>query len=176
MLDRYLIPTLCLDTVQQLTPALLSEMGIRAIVSDVDNTLVTYDDPEPTEELIPWLDAMKEAGIAVALVSNNASPARITTFNRSLGYFALARAGKPFGKGVRRALAALGTSPSETLMLGDQILTDVLAGSRLGMKTVLVKPIRDRTDLFHRFKRLLERPLLRRYAALHSNDNKEKNP
>ena len=166
IIDRYFIPTLYLDDIYAITPEMLMQMGVKGIVSDIDNTLVTYDDAEPTEGLIPWLKGMAEAGIPIALVSNNSSPDRVRVFNRSLGYFATARAGKPFGNGVKRALSALGCSPSEAVMIGDQILTDILAGSRLGMKTILVKPIKDRTDLFHRFKRRIERPLLRRYARM----------
>lgn len=173
MIDRYFVPTLCLDDIHAVTPALLKGLGVRAIVADIDNTLVTYDDPVPTPALLPWFDAMKEAGIPIALVSNNAKHERVHTFNQSLGFFATARAGKPFGKGVSKALRALGVTPSEAVMIGDQILTDVLAGSRLGMKTILVKPIKDRTDLFHRFKRRVEKPILRRYAALHPTPKEE---
>lgn len=173
MIDRYFIPTLCLETVQQITPSMLQKRGIRAIVADIDNTLVTYDDPTPTPALLPWLEKMKLAGIPIALVSNNSDSARVQTFNADLGFYATARSGKPFGKGVKRALDALGVLPHEAVMIGDQILTDVLAGSRLGMMTVLVKPIKDRTDLFHRIKRAIEKPLLARYAHLHASDKEE---
>lgn len=167
MINKYLVPDYYLDDIYQITPEFLKSLGIRAIVADIDNTLVTYDDPEPIPALLVWLKGMEEAGIQIALVSNNSKHDRVIRFNKDLGYFATARSGKPFGKGVKRALASMKVSPKEAVMLGDQIFTDILAGSHLGMKTILVKPIKDRTDWFFRTKRKLEKPLLRRYARLH---------
>lgn len=173
MIDRYLIPHLYLDDIYQISPAMLKVRGIRAIVADIDNTLVTYDDPEPTPSVLAWMKEMNDAGISIAFVSNNGKNERVEIFNRNLGFYATARSGKPFGRGVKKALAAMGVSPNEAVMLGDQIFTDILAGSRLGMTTILVKPIKDRTDWFFRAKRKLEKPLLARYARKNSTFGKE---
>ena len=173
MFNKYLIPDYYLDDIYMIRPEFLIGKGISAIVADIDNTLVTYDDPEPTPSLLVWLKKMEQAGIKIALVSNNSKHDRVITFNKNLGYHATARSGKPFGKGVKKALFALGVSPKEAVMLGDQIFTDILAGSRLGMTTILVKPIKDRTDLFFRTKRKLEKPYLKKYARRHASDKEE---
>ena len=80
---------------------------------------------------------------------------------------AYADAGKPFGKTLRRAMKQLGSDPSNTAMLGDQLLTDALAGNLLGLKVFIVPPIRDKRSAFVRFKRRLERPVIRRYYKKH---------
>ena len=61
---------------------------------------------------------------------------------------------------------AIGVKPENAAMLGDQVFTDVLAGKNAGLRTILVKPIRDKKTLFFRFKRWLEKPVLRAYARL----------
>ena len=54
-------------------------------------------------------------------------------------------------------------------MLGDQIFTDVLAGQNAGLKTILVPPIKDKTDILTRSKRVLEKPFLKKYKKKHKN-------
>ena len=60
-------------------------------------------------------------------------------------------------------MEAMGTTYADTAVLGDQIFTDVLAGKRLGLRCILVKPIKDKKSLFFFFKRLLEKPFLYLY-------------
>ena len=100
--------------------------------------------------------------VRCALVSNN-KPERVTTFNASLGLPAYADCGKPSRKHLRRALDGLGVPASEAAVLGDQIFTDCLSARRMGMKAFIVPPIRDKRTLFFRFKRALEKPVLRAY-------------
>ena len=161
--DRYLMPDYVFKDFTSLTPEWLKKRGVKGIVTDIDNTLVTYDDPEPTPPVLQWLKMLKENGIKVALVSNNSSPDRVRAFNRTLGFFAAYKSGKPFGSAPVRAMRHMGTDRSNTLMLGDQIFTDVMAGKCHGLTSVLVSPIRDKTNLFFRTKRWLEKPILRRY-------------
>ena len=160
---KNLMPDGIFESFRDITPELLCEMGIKAILLDIDNTLVTYDDPEPTEEVLAWLDAMKSAGILAAFVSNNESPERVDVFNRGLGLYATSRSKKPLPVGFRRAMRALGVKPCECLAIGDQIFTDVWGGKNAGARAFLVPPIKDRTDWFFRLKRKLEAPIIRKY-------------
>ena len=151
---------------RRVTPSLLRERGIRFIFSDIDNTLATYDDPLPPPDVLAWRTSMEEAGIAVILVSNN-NAARVDSFAEALGTRAYPKAGKPGKRTMLRALADAGAKPEESLCLGDQLLTDCAAGRRCGMTVFLVPPIADRTTLFWRVKRRLERPHIRAYLAAH---------
>ena len=60
-------------------------------------------------------------------------------------------------------MADIGTSPEETVLMGDQVFTDVWAAHNVGIRAILVPPINDKKDIFTRFKRLLERPVIRKY-------------
>ncbi len=167
---KYLMPDIILPTYRDVTPQLCRSMGIRAILSDIDNTLAPYEQPRSDEHIRTWLRELKEAGVSVALISNNHDD-RVEEFNSDLGLIAYADAGKPFGKTLRHAMEALGSEPSNTVMLGDQLLTDALAGNMLGMKVIVVPPIRDKRSAFVRLKRWLERPVIRRYYKKHGGRN-----
>ena len=78
-----------------------------------------------------------------------------------------AKSGKPFGKNLRRAMADMGTDVTTTAVLGDQLLTDALAGKLLGLMVLIVPPIADKKTLFFRFKRWLEKPYMNEYKRRH---------
>lgn len=159
---RFLMPDRHFESYRALSPAFLAKRGVRLLLSDIDNTLAPYEQSEPDDEIRAWVAAMQAAGIAVAFVSNNHRE-RVELFNRTLGCRAYPDAHKPLKKTMRRAMEEHGAIPAETAMLGDQLLTDVLAGKRLGLLSLTVPPIRDKRDPFTRFKRLLERPVFRAY-------------
>ena len=158
----WLMPDAMFRTYDEITPEWLTARGIRAILSDIDNTLAPYEQPEPDERLRRWLGRLRSAGISVALISNN-DRARVELFNRTLGLPAYFKSGKPSGKNLLRAMTDMGSDATNTAMLGDQLLTDALAGKRIGLPALIVPPIRDKTNLFFRVKRLCERPYIRRF-------------
>ncbi len=168
MFSKFL-PDYYLPSSLDLCPAFFLQKGIRAIISDIDNTLVTYDDAEPTDAVYTWLKALERAGICVLFVSNN-NHERVATFNASLGYYATAKSHKPGKKAMEAAISAAmkrcACTRDEICMLGDQIFTDVYAAKKCGLRAILVPPIRDKRDPFTRFKRLLERPILRKFRKL----------
>lgn len=149
-------------TFDEVTPEYLQGLGVRAVLADIDNTLAPYEQAVPDERILGWVESLRAAGIGLAFISNN-DRERVETFNASIGAPAYPKAGKPGGKYIRLAMAELGVTPQETVFLGDQLLTDALAGNRQGLRTLIVPPIKDKTTLFFRFKRLLERPTVRRF-------------
>ena len=160
-MPSFMRPDYMFRTYDEITPAFLSEIGVRVVLADIDNTLAPYEQPEPDECIRTWIGALSEAGISIAFVSNNGRE-RVELFNRTLGVPAYYKSGKPFKKNLVKATTA---------MLGDQLLTDALAGHNLGARAVLiVPPINDKTSLFFRFKRWLEKPTVRRFKKKHNID------
>ena len=162
MLDKYLRPDFIFDTFRDVTPEFCKENGIKTIISDIDNTLVTYDDAEPTPEVMAWYKALYESDVRVAFVSNNDWD-RVTLFNKKIGTVALAKSGKPLCGGVRRAMMELGGEKESTVLLGDQLLTDIMAAKRFGIRGIVVPPIKDKKSLFFRAQRASERPYMKKY-------------
>ena len=147
---------------RHLTPAFLQEIGVDTLLLDIDNTLAPYEQPEPDERIKGWIASLAEAGIGIAFVSNN-DWERVNRFNATLGVPAYAKSGKPFKKNLVRAMKDLGGTLETTVMLGDQLLTDALAGHNLGVKCLIVPPIRDKKNAFFRFKRWLEKPVVKKF-------------
>ena len=161
-MKNWLMPDYMFPTYDAVTPEFLKSIGVRAVLADIDNTLAPYEQAEPDDRLRGWLASLADAGISITFVSNNGRE-RVELFNRTLGLPAYYKSGKPFGKNLRRAMTAMGADKTTTVMLGDQLLTDALAGKHIGLRAIIVPPIRDRRDAFTRFKRVLERPFVRRY-------------
>jgi len=158
-----LIPDYMFGHYYEVTPAFLTSIGVRALLIDIDNTLAPYEMPDPDDRIRAWFRELDENGISVALVSNNHAP-RVERFNATLGLLAYPDSGKPKRRTLERAMAELGVTHAETAMLGDQLLTDCYAGKHIGLRALIVPPIKDKTTLFFRFKRLCERPFIRKFA------------
>ena len=162
-MKKYLIPDYMFGTFDEVTPAFLESIGVRALLIDIDNTLAPYEQPDPDERIFNWFAELEKNGIRAALVSNNHAP-RVERFNKTLGLIAYPDSGKPGRKTLELAMKELGASHDETAMLGDQLLTDCFAGKHIGLRAIIVPPIKDKTNLFFRSKRFLERPFIRKYA------------
>ena len=165
MLGR-LMPDFFFDTFRGVTVDFLKKEGICFLLVDIDNTLAPYEEALPNEQVAAWAREMREGGIAVALVSNNHAE-RVELFSRDLGFPAFADCHKPLRKRPLAIMAQMGAVREQTATLGDQIFTDVWCARALGVRAILVPPIRDKKTLFFRFKRALEKPILRRYNKQH---------
>lgn len=163
-----LIPDFRLTSFREVDADFLSKHHICGILLDIDNTLEPYENPEPSEQLLQWFDMLAANGVRAAFVSNNGA-SRVTRFNRDLQLPAYPRAWKPRKKSLLLAMQEIGTTPDETIFMGDQIFTDVLAAHNAGLRAILVNPIRDRKDPFTYFKRLLEKPALAAYEKRRRN-------
>ena len=165
-LSAMLTPDIMLDSYRDVTPHLLNELGIKALLIDIDNTLAPYEQDEPDEDILKWFDSLSENGIKAALISNN-HPPRVELFNKRLGLDAYPDSGKPRSATLIKAMKKMGVSADQTAGLGDQLLTDTLAVHRLGMPSIIVPPIKDKTNAFFKSKRLIERRFVRKYRKAH---------
>ena len=135
-----LIPYILLPSYADLTPQMLTERGIRLLLCDLDYTLAPKSVKTPPEGVKPWIDRLKAAGITVMILSNNRSGKRVNEFCHQLGIDYVGHAQKPLPKGLRRAMDKAGVTAGETAMLGDKLLTDVLAANLSGVTALMVEP------------------------------------
>ena len=166
----FLTPDYMFGSYREVTPAFLHSIGVRALLIDIDNTLAPYEQADPDGEILAWFDDLQKNGIRAALVSNNHAP-RVERFNKTLGLLAYPDSRKPRRATLEKAMQALGVSHSATAMLGDQLLTDCYAGKHIGLRTLIVPPIRDKRSLFVRAKRRIERPYIRKYWKIHPKED-----
>lgn len=114
--------------------------GIRAVLVDLDNTLIAWNNPDGTPEVRAWLDEMTIADISVVVVSNN-KHSRVERAVARFGVDFVSRAMKPFTRGIDIAIERYGFDKDEVIMVGDQLMTDIHAAHRAGIQSVLVKPL-----------------------------------
>jgi uncharacterized protein len=145
--------------VTELTPERLKEHGIRALLVDLDDTLVASNSARMGLAFRQWVRALKAAGITIMLLSNG-KPERVRRWAQVLGVEGLSLVGKPFRFAYERGLKRLGTLPGETAMVGDQLFTDVLGANALGIKSILVTPLSTKGLPHTRLARKLERYIL----------------
>ncbi len=130
------------DTIIQLTPDILQKYQLKGLILDVDETLVPFREKEVSPALKQWVAETRKV-VAIWLVSNNLSQNRIGGIAKSLHLPYIAGAKKPSRRKLKQAAMAMNLPIEQVAMVGDRLFTDVLAGNRLGMFTILVEPIVD---------------------------------
>ena len=155
-----LLPDIRLDRVTEITVEMLRKRGIEALILDVDNTLSTHHGQQLTEGLTEWLALMRENGIGLTVLSNSTDK-RLAPFAEKIGLDYISLGLKPLPFGYLRALKALDCKRKNAAIVGDQIFTDTLGGNAVGLTTILLTPIKPESSPRFRFKRMLERKILK---------------
>lgn len=138
-IDNYK-PDFLLTAVYQLDAESLKKQQIHAVMVDLDNTLIAWNNPDGTPELLAWLEEMKKNDIKVIVVSNNKQE-RVARAVEKFGVDYIWRAMKPFATGINKALTQFNEKPEHVVMVGDQLMTDIRAAHRAGVRSILVKPL-----------------------------------
>lgn len=159
-----LTPRQCVNSLFDIDLNKLHAVHIKGIIFDLDNTIVPWDSDDMCPTIAAWLDELVAAGFKVAIVSNNWN-ARVKAVADRFQIPFVSRAYKPAKPGFRRALRALGMSAGEAAVVGDQLLTDILGGNRMGMYTVWVKPLTAHEFIGTRVHRMVERAVVRKLQA-----------
>jgi HAD superfamily phosphatase (TIGR01668 family) len=139
----------------------LALAGVRGIVVDLDNTVCEYRRPELAPGVAEWVRAARDRGFALVLVSNNFTE-RVASVGAQLAIPVVPNALKPLPFAFWRALKLLGTPRRATVVIGDQLFTDVLGAKLLGLRTILTKPLVETDFPLTRVLRFLERTIARR--------------
>ncbi|COI34972.1 HAD superfamily hydrolase protein [Streptococcus pneumoniae] len=140
------IPDFAVEAVYDLTVPSLQAQGIKAVLVDLDNTLIAWNNPDGTPEMKQWLHDLRDAGIGIIVVSNNTKKRvqrAVEKFGIDYVYWAL----KPFTFGIDRA---------------DQLMTDIRAAHRAGIRSILVKPLVQHDSIKTQINRTRERRVMRK--------------
>ena len=157
---RWLRPSSQVATIYDIDLDALRARGIRGVILDLDNTIVPWGAHEIGPRLPTWIAAARAANLQLCIVSNNRG-SRVLSIAGQLGLPVVTWALKPRRRAIRRALVVMGTAPHATALVGDQLLTDILGGNRLGLHTILVRPQSQREFVLTRAVRVIEGLFLR---------------
>ena len=151
-----LLPDIKLERVTDITVELLKKYGIEALILDVDNTLSTHHGEILTDGLPQWLEYIKENGIRLTVLSNSKEK-RVKPFAEKITLDYISLGLKPLPFGYIRAVKKLKKKRKNIAIVGDQIFTDIIGGNCVGVKTVLLTPIKPEDGFSFKIRRKLEK-------------------
>ena len=157
-MSNFLYPNHYVSSAYHIPYNKLYKKGKRALIFDIDNTLVEHGAPA-NEKAIALMEHLKGLGFEICLLSNNKEP-RVKSFNEKIGVSYIFKAGKPKRSGYEQAMQIMGSKKETTVFIGDQIFTDVCGANLAGIETYLVEPIDKKEEIQIVFKRWLEKPIL----------------
>lgn len=160
-----LYPDIYVNSILDIPLPTLEQLGIKAFILDLDNTLTEWNSNEVREDIIDWFVQIKAAGFKACILSNNGEQ-RVITVAQILDIPYIFRARKPSRRAFYKAIELMQVQPAETAVIGDQIFTDVLGGNRAGLFTILVMPIARREFAGTKISRLFEYFVLRKLKRM----------
>ena len=155
-------PTIYKESIYDIDYNRLNKKNIKCLLFDLDNTLALIDDKKPSKKLIEFINELKKDFI-VEIITNNASKKRVESYTKELGISATMMALKPFTCGLKKARKKYDLKKSEMAIIGDQLVTDIYAGNKYHITTILVDPLAKK-DLKATFiNRFIEKKILKKY-------------
>lgn len=118
----------------------LENEGVRTLLFDADNTITTWNCPDIDEKVLAWFRELAASGIRGCIISNN-SAERLQGIADTFGLDFVAKARKPLPFGYKKAMTLMNSDKESTMMVGDQLFTDVLGANLAGIRAILLKPI-----------------------------------
>jgi HAD superfamily phosphatase (TIGR01668 family) len=126
------------------------------ILLDVDHTLVKWKQEEFSPEVLAWIAKAKEMGFQLCILSNTRHPERLARLAAALGIDTFRGRFKPSTHMYEMALEKFGKKPEEAVMIGDQIMTDVLGANRSGIDAIWVQKMKGPEFAGTKFNRVVE--------------------
>lgn len=157
MLNK-LYPDTYLDSIDDIDFEMYYKKGIRGIVSDIDNTLVSHGAPAD-EHIIKVFEKIHGMGMDTCLISNN-KKLRVEPFAKAVNSKFIYDAHKPSRESYKKAMELMNTDKESTLFIGDQIFTDIWGANRTGIETVMLKQIDKKEEIQIILKRIPEKLIL----------------
>ena len=157
-----LYPKELLNSVEEITIELIKKNKLKALILDVDNTLIDYD-KNLSEEKITWAKSLKGQGVKLYILSNSNKKEKVEAVANKLEIPYVLFAKKPSKKGFLKIQNELKLKPEEIGVVGDQIFTDIIGGNRCNMFTILVEPVDKKDLLITAWKRPLEEKIKRNF-------------
>lgn len=154
-------PDLYVPSVADIDVADLRQRGVEGLIVDLDNTLTVWNESDLRPEVRAWVAEAQAKGLRICIASNSNQRGRVRAIAQELGVSFVAWAMKPRRWAFQRGMDQMGTTAATTAVVGDQLFTDVWGGRRLGLRTILVKPLSDQGFFLTWGLRWVERWLLR---------------
>ena len=143
----------------------LKARGIKCLLFDLDNTLVPYTEKVPSKKNKELFKKIKDLGFRVIIFSNSGKK-RLKPFKDELDVDCFYRCFKPSIKKFEQVLKQYKYNQSQVAIIGDQVLTDIVGGNKVGITTILVNPISKKDMFFTKFNRIREKRIVKKLSKL----------
>ena len=153
-----LFPTYFTHKVTDVDASLLKFLNVTGLILDIDDTLAAPKTQFPGKDIINWVDKIKNEGVKIVLLSNNFK-SRVEKFAKLIEVPWVSMSFKPLTRGLHKAIQKISCAPKNTIMIGDQIFTDIFAANLFDIRSILVDPISENKSPLLSFKRILEKPI-----------------
>ena len=150
-------PDLRVRAITDIDPVSLYEQGYVGLLLDLDNTLLPWKSSDLPESSKRWIERAKQAGMKPCIVSNTHYPKRLDRIASGMEVPWVAQALKPRGFGFEKAAKMIGCGLENAVVVGDQLLTDILGGNLACAYTILVNPMHPREFIGTKISRVFER-------------------
>ena len=156
---NYFYPNVYQKSIYTINYQKLLESGIKCLLFDLDNTCVPYVDKRPTKELKEHFDKLQDMGFNVIIFSNS-NQKRLEPFKNELKVDCSASSRKPFKGKFLKVMKLYNYSLPEVAIIGDQLITDIYGGNKVGITTILVNPISNIDMPFTKIHRFFEKIII----------------
>ena len=157
-----LYPNEYVARVEDISIEFLKKNKIKALILDVDNTLINYAQ-KMEATVIEWTKNMIKNGIQLYILSNTNNKKKILNVSGKLGIKYIYFAKKPLKLGFLKIQREFNIPAENIGVVGDQIFTDIIGGNRSKMFTILVDPIEVKEFWYTAFKRPIEKKIIENY-------------
>lgn len=157
-----LYPNKYFNKVEEITIEFLQKNKLKALILDIDNTLIDYN-KNMSPDVIKWAKDLRGQGVKLYILSNTNHKEKVENVAKILDIPYRNLAKKPFKSGFLKVQKELGEKAENIGVVGDQIFTDIIGGNRCEMFTILVEPIDKKDFWYTAWKRPLENIIKKRY-------------
>ena len=153
---RPFCPAHAVATLPEISLDDLKAENLSLILLDVDHTIVKWKQEEFSPEVLAWIAKAKEMNFQLCILSNTRHPERLARLASVLDIETFRGKFKPSTHMYEMALAKFGKKPEEAVMIGDQIMTDVLGANRSGIDAIWVQKMEGPEFVGTKLNRVME--------------------
>ena len=154
------IPKKYVKSIKDIDYNLLKKNNMKNLIFDIDNTIMPVNDINVTEELIKFMNDLKK-DFNICILSNNGEN-RVNPVKEKLNVLGFANAKKPSRYAYDKALELLHSNANNTVMIGDQMLSDIVFANKYNLYSILVEPYKNKYDIKTGFSRVLQNIMMKK--------------
>ncbi len=162
-MEQYL-PDIYQKSIYTIDYSKLLNRGIKCILFDLDNTIVSPFNSQPTKKTKDLFISLKQKGFKV-IIFTNSPKMRLKEFKNYFGVDGVANARKPFPGKLKKVLEKYGYDVNEVAIVGDQMMTDIKVGNKVGITTILIVPISSKDFIVTKLNRFFERKMMQKLKS-----------